>query len=334
MADKPKHKIIGWDDNYENNRTRTMKKMQWVALPNSFDGDRISELIGELGADGYGAWCAVLAVASRCDTRGVLVRTTGQPHDSKSLSRITGIDAKSFDKMFPIALRIGLIEAQTIDNSDFAGGCQEGDRKVSGDCHPTDEEGTEGTERKEGTEDVCTEPENRLDAERARTKEKSEPLGFTRWWQVYPNRTDKQRALSLWCGRKPLVGGDKQDLEPLSDKICAAVEAQRKWRVNAGPNEFRPEWKGAATWLYNGCWQDDVGEKASTRQRDPQAAENARRDALSKSGLAYLDAIKRPSADDERAAARRQAKQWLNRLSEDERKLVSDVVDKIVLEMA
>lgn len=119
------YRIKDWNQHFENNRTRELAYMRWVPIPNAFDGDRISELIERTGADGYGAWCALLLVAGRCGIapdktsgscdgdfpRGTLLRGNGKPHDARSLSIITRLPQDSFEKMLPVALEVGLIEA-------------------------------------------------------------------------------------------------------------------------------------------------------------------------------------------------------------------------------
>lgn len=138
---KPLYKIIGWHDTFENNRTREMQVMRWTPIPNSFDGDRISDLIHRGGASAYGAWCALLGVAGRCDERGTLLRSTRKPHDSSSLEIVTGIPAQAFDKMFALAIDVGLIEVCVIP--------QEGAEKCAnpaGVAHPSDD-GIEGNRR-------------------------------------------------------------------------------------------------------------------------------------------------------------------------------------------
>ncbi len=37
----PVYSVVDWSKNYENNRTRELKRMTWLPLPNSFDGARI-----------------------------------------------------------------------------------------------------------------------------------------------------------------------------------------------------------------------------------------------------------------------------------------------------
>jgi hypothetical protein len=39
------YRIVDWDELFENSRTRQMKKMTWVPLPNKHDGDGYTELM-------------------------------------------------------------------------------------------------------------------------------------------------------------------------------------------------------------------------------------------------------------------------------------------------
>jgi hypothetical protein len=107
--------IVGWDKNYENNRTRDMVKMQWVPIPNRLDGDGYTELVSHPnGPAHFGAWCALLAVASRCGKRGTLLRDGGQPHDEASLERITRIPAETWRAALPRLVTIGWITGYEI----------------------------------------------------------------------------------------------------------------------------------------------------------------------------------------------------------------------------
>lgn len=91
------YRIRDWGKNYENNRTRDLKKMEFVLIPNRMDGDGYTALVDhEQGAAHFGAWLAIAQVASRCEPRGTLIRSNGKPHTPESLSRITRIPAALF----------------------------------------------------------------------------------------------------------------------------------------------------------------------------------------------------------------------------------------------
>lgn len=106
--------IANWSENFENNRTRELKNLAWVPMPNRHDGDGYTELMDHpKAAAHYGAWCAIVQVASKCDPRGTLVRDGQKPHDSRSLSRITRIPEAVFNEAIPRLLEIGWLNAVT-----------------------------------------------------------------------------------------------------------------------------------------------------------------------------------------------------------------------------
>ena len=83
----PTYRITKWDERFENNRTRSLKKMSWVPLPNSHDGEGYTEIMSlDNGPLIYAAWVVILQVASKCETRGLLVRDNGKPHTAASLA--------------------------------------------------------------------------------------------------------------------------------------------------------------------------------------------------------------------------------------------------------
>src|SRR5215204_7119419 len=98
------YRIRDWGKHFENNRTRDLKALHFVILPNKHDGDGYTELLDHPnGAAHYGAWVAIVQVASRgshlaggcgnpagcCECRGVMLRDGAKAHDPSSLARIT-----------------------------------------------------------------------------------------------------------------------------------------------------------------------------------------------------------------------------------------------------
>jgi hypothetical protein len=174
--------IVDWDLHYENNRTRELKKMSWVPMPNRQDGDGYTELLNHPnGAAHFGAWCALIEVASKCENpvtipqegaghpngRGILMRSTGEPHDEISLSRMTRIPEEIFIEAFPRLINIGWIRLYEISaesrtwvrkGDDRVGSKpQEGAalhaRKVNGtEWNGTEKKGEEFARAREGTE--------------------------------------------------------------------------------------------------------------------------------------------------------------------------------------
>lgn len=109
MSD-PTYRIVDWDKHFENAKSRSIENLRWVPMPNSFDGDRISELVSTGGAECYGAWCAFVLIASKCTTRGTLVRKSRKSYTFAGLENVSGIAQNVYEKMLGIALDVGLVE--------------------------------------------------------------------------------------------------------------------------------------------------------------------------------------------------------------------------------
>lgn len=84
------YSIRNWSSRYENNRTRELKKLDWIPVPNQQDGEGYTLTVTQKdGPQLIGAWLVILQVASRCGERGTLMRDTAKPHDSASIARLT-----------------------------------------------------------------------------------------------------------------------------------------------------------------------------------------------------------------------------------------------------
>jgi len=99
---KPTYRIVGWDDRFENHESRKIKVLNWVAMPNHHDTAGYRRLVTmPNGAALYGAWCAVVQVASRCPVRGVLA-SASRPLEAIDLEAKTGMKSKLFDELFSV----------------------------------------------------------------------------------------------------------------------------------------------------------------------------------------------------------------------------------------
>lgn len=119
------YRIRDWGQHFENNRTRELKELRFVILPNKHDGDGYTELLDHPnGAAHYGAWVALVQVSSKgkhpaegcdnsagcCECRGALLREGAKPHDPTSLSRLTRIPTKVFEEALPRLAKIGWLD--------------------------------------------------------------------------------------------------------------------------------------------------------------------------------------------------------------------------------
>lgn len=113
------YRIKDWHSTFENNRSRELKRLDWVPVPNTMDTGGYIELVEEHpnGAAHFGAWMAIVEIASRQKTRGMLPQLpAGIPHSdaaiARLLSRISRIPAIVFMELLPRLLdpNIGWIE--------------------------------------------------------------------------------------------------------------------------------------------------------------------------------------------------------------------------------
>lgn len=119
-------RIVNWDKHFENNRTREMREMAWVPVPNKQDGDGYTELIDHHeGPAHYGAWIALLHVASKCQPRGTLLRDAPLgPHTMISLARMTRFPTAVLEAAVARLKAIGWVEAISLETKESQDGAE------------------------------------------------------------------------------------------------------------------------------------------------------------------------------------------------------------------
>lgn len=255
------YRIKEWDEHFENNRTRELKHMDWVPLPNKHDGDGYTELLSHPdGAAHFGAWVAIVQVASKCKPRGTLVRSIPQegagipqapaeggrtplrPHDSTSLSRITRIPAKVFDAVIPRLIQIGWLTSQMVVSStdtaipqEGAGSSAQSRTRVRESDYGTEGNGTEGLSAgADVPTPVADDPANQ---------------------QAAPSGDAGNAGKS--GGRKVREPKPKADAEP-SDHIATRDYFRERWKAR---NEADYAWKFGRDdkhlkWILDTCGRD------------------------------------------------------------------------------
>ncbi len=106
------YKIRDWYLLFENNRTRELKRMDWVPVPNRMDGSGYTALVDHPNGGAHlGAWLAMLEISSRQKVRGTF------PQDSAGLpqvlARMSRLPAGLFEEVLPRLVEIGWIEQVT-----------------------------------------------------------------------------------------------------------------------------------------------------------------------------------------------------------------------------
>ena len=57
-----------------------------------------------------------------------------------------------------------------------------------------------------------------------------------------------------------------KDWREVLPKLKPAIEAQIRWRENAG-DKFRPGWKGFSSWIYNRYWELEVEDEVTDKSK-------------------------------------------------------------------
>lgn len=201
------YRIKDWEKHFENNRTKELKRLGWVPMPNRMDGDGYTELLEhENGAAHFGAWCALVEVASRCDPRGTLLREGAKPHDFASLARISRLPAHIFAEVLPRLIKIGWVEVISVETNEVIEIPQEGAVLVPQDAAAlrarTGENGMEWN-GKNGMESIEASPPA---DENAETKPRKKPTGphaelIAHWCQVWEKKYHKAFPFAVAAGR-------------------------------------------------------------------------------------------------------------------------------------
>jgi hypothetical protein len=158
-------RVRDWDARFENNRTRELKKLEWVPVSNRMDDDAYLELVADGdGAAHLGCWLAIIGIASRCHPRGTLIRDNGTPHAAESLARISRLPVALLQGAISVLISIGWLEVVSGDEipQDGAGIPQVGaalSQDGAGISHRR-KEGKEGRELSEGSESRFAEYRN------------------------------------------------------------------------------------------------------------------------------------------------------------------------------
>ncbi len=228
------YSIKGWNAKYENNRTRELKKLDWVPVPNKQDGEGYCLIMEQKdGPAILGAWLAIIQIASKCDNRGTLMRDSGTPHDSASISRQCRFPKALIERALDFLASKDVQWVEVVDVEVDRTEPQEG----AGKSH----EGiTEGKERREGKgrEDIL-------------------PDGFDAWWEIYPKKESKKKVIAAW-----------ERIKPPLDKLMATMAWQvktRKWLEGFAPNPL--------TYLNGELWNDLPEQPALVFNKDPRIIE-------------------------------------------------------------
>lgn len=111
----PLYSVTDWQSRYENNRSRVLKELSFVLVPNNHDSEVYALIMAhKKAATIFAAWILILQVASRCEPRGTLVKQSGQPHDAASLALRTRAQQFWFEDALPILAELGWLSCNSL----------------------------------------------------------------------------------------------------------------------------------------------------------------------------------------------------------------------------
>lgn len=114
------YRIKNWDSIFENNESRKLKKLNWVPIPNTWDGLGYVRVTKHKNAVSIlAAWPLVIQIGSKCPQRGLLAKVDA-PLSVEDMSDLTRMPAELFVRAFDALIHpsIGWVELVEIQKSD------------------------------------------------------------------------------------------------------------------------------------------------------------------------------------------------------------------------
>ena len=113
------YRIKDWDKIFENNDSRKLKNLNWVPIPNSWDGLGYIRVTKHKNAVSIlAAWLLVVQIGSKCPQRGLLAKVDA-PLSVEDMEDLTRMPAELFKKALEVLCdpKIGWIEVVEIQLS-------------------------------------------------------------------------------------------------------------------------------------------------------------------------------------------------------------------------
>ena len=257
--------IAKWNEAFENSNSRKLKRMEWVPMPTDLIGSTgYNLMLDEFESEApsiYGAWSALVAIASQCSTRGTLADGQGNPLKISHLSRKSGFPAETFERLIEWATSKEvswlILVGKPEENDDPPDASHQSPTKPgeSSDGTPAGREKLRATVQ-DKTENGITEQDS-SNASKAFD-------GFEEFWKVVHRKVAKDAARKAFAKAVKRVA--KQTNAPTRKVVERIIE---KMKLFAESRQASHEVKGKlhpATWLNDGRYEDDVSVWNETEQ--------------------------------------------------------------------
>lgn len=131
------YRIAKWSEVFEKSEARRIKSLAWVSMPIGFSSHGYQSMIEEFKDQApaiYGAWCALVALASTLPTRGVLASSRGVPITLDAIARQTFFPVEVYRRLFVWAVKpeIGWILEDTVPAQNTPGESPENLQRMDG----------------------------------------------------------------------------------------------------------------------------------------------------------------------------------------------------------
>lgn len=120
MEAKPIYSIAKWRSTFETADSRRHKVLTWVSVPNDLSSNGYHELVSQFEDRApalYGAWIALVMIASKCCVRGILCTSNAAPFTATKLSFMSHFPSTVFEELLPWAESVGWLETLTEDQA-------------------------------------------------------------------------------------------------------------------------------------------------------------------------------------------------------------------------
>lgn len=116
------YRIAKWTKTFETADSRRHKELTWVSVPNNLGSNGFVEMVGHFGDDApaiYGAWIALVMIASKCEIRGTLCTSNAVPLTVARLSFLSHFPSTVFEKLLAWAEdpSVGWLEVLTSEQA-------------------------------------------------------------------------------------------------------------------------------------------------------------------------------------------------------------------------
>lgn len=247
-------RIKDWDSIYENNRTRELKKMEWVPIPNKMDGEGYTTLIEDHpnGPGHFAAFIALVEIASRQpkELRGIIPQ--GIAGLSQSLAKKSRMPARLFDEAIPRLIQVQWIEEFAEISQEGAGLSQEGAPRTRAGTLPFPSLPFTSIPKKE----TLLEQETLLQPPTQKPTRKEFEEDWPKFWKPLEA---KEKAFDAYKKARGILSRDE-----LMAHVATHGPHQVALAKQRGGNPIHQ-----VTWLNQCRWTDEISDIAPTNGHGP-----------------------------------------------------------------